>query len=283
MHRNPKLSRPFAALTITGSDAGGIGGIAGDLRTFAAHGLMGCSAVTAVTVEGTVGILKAVPLDAALVAEQIDVVVDRLPVRAVKTGLLVDASITGAVADALERHPRLPVVLDPRCVPTTASGTTLLDEAGLRILRERLLPRATVITPSLDEAALVAGLGGGASFESAEQAAEALAELAGPRTLIVIRGGHGAEDARSGHLLRRPNGQVEWLDAARVSAPLCAGGTCAFSAAIASQIALGEPPVDAIRSAKRYVTGALLHARPTPGTGAHSVDHLWHLRVAAEL
>jgi len=150
------LSVPIAALTIAGSDSGGGAGIQADVRTFAAHGLLGCTAITAVTAQSTRGVMAWEPVSPALVAAQIQAVLSDLPVRAVKTGMLGTRAVIVAVADALAAHVDLPLVVDPVMVAT--SGDRLLDDDALGALVERLLPRATVLTPNRPEAAVLSGL-----------------------------------------------------------------------------------------------------------------------------
>ncbi len=273
----PPLSRPIAALTIAGSDSGGGAGVQADLRTFAAHGLLGCTAITAITAQNTVGVQRADALDPSLVVAQIDSVLADLPVRAAKTGMLANVAIVQAVVAALARHPRLPVVVDPVCV--SKHGHPLLTDDALVALRSELLPRATVITPNLPEAAALLGV---AAIDDPAEAADALAALvtgAGPPPTVVLKGGHRENTPVSCDLVRLPDGRRVWLDAARITTRCDHGTGCTLSAAIAAHLALGHPIEEAIRRSKRYLTGALRHARPV-GKGHSPVDHLWQLQRA---
>jgi len=270
--------RPFdpaaatlAALTIAGSDSGGGAGLQADLRTFFAHGLLGCTAVTAVTVQNTVGVRHTVPMEAGLVVAQIEAVLDDLPVRAAKTGMLATAANVRAVADAWGAHDEIPLVIDPVLVST--SGAALVDPPALAAFKSELLPHAAVVTPNLPEALALLG---GRTLGPVEETLERLAALA-PRAAVVLKGGHAADpDAAVDHVRLR-GGRVLSLKTARVDTRATHGTGCTFAAAITARLALGRTVEEAISGAKRFVDGALRHARPV-GAGHGPVDHLWKLR-----
>ncbi|MFO0749229.1 MAG: bifunctional hydroxymethylpyrimidine kinase/phosphomethylpyrimidine kinase [Myxococcota bacterium] len=267
------LSLPLAALSIAGSDSGGGAGIQADLRTFAAHGLLGCTAITAITAQNTRGVAAWEPVSPALVAAQIDAVLGDLPVRAAKTGMLGTRAVIDAVVGAWTAHAAraLPLVVDPVMVAT--SGHRLLADDAIDAVRAALLPLATVITPNLPEAAVLSGLGEDAAPEAH---AAAIARLA-PRAAIVVKGGHrraASDEARD--LVRYADGSVEVLVAPWVETTSTHGTGCTLSAAIAANLALGASLPDALRAARDYLTGALRHALPLGG-GHGPVDHLWDL------
>jgi hydroxymethylpyrimidine/phosphomethylpyrimidine kinase len=252
------------ALTIAGSDSSGGAGIQADLKTFAACGVYGLSAITAVTAQNTQGVRDMAPVAAEMVAAQIDAVAADFDVDATKIGMLATASIVNAVADAIARHSLKHVVLDPVLVST--SGRALVDAAGLDALRARLLPLATVVTPNLAEAAALSGLRV-ATLDDARRAAERIAAL-GPKS-VVITGGH----------LDGPPVDVLWTNGAltdvpgdRVTSSSTHGTGCTFSAAIAARLALGDTIVGAVREAKRYVTRAIENA-PGLGRGRGPLGH----------
>ena len=258
-----------AALTIAGSDSGGGAGLQADLKTFAAFGLHGLSAVTAVTAQNSAAISAAHVLPPALVAAQIAAAAAEFPVSAAKTGMLAAGATVDAVRGALEALGVRPVV-DP--VLTATSGRRLLDEDGLRILKARLLPLAAVVTPNRMEAERLSGVAI-ASRAAAREAARRILDL-GPGAVIVT-GGHLDEDADT---------VVDVLDdgggAVEIAAPRAApgpgrahGAGCAFSAALAAGLAGGRTLPAAAARAQRYVADALGRARRT-GRGGLVLDHL---------
>ncbi|MEZ5317849.1 MAG: bifunctional hydroxymethylpyrimidine kinase/phosphomethylpyrimidine kinase [Vicinamibacterales bacterium] len=252
------------ALTIAGSDSGGGAGIQADLKTFAAHGVFGTSAVTAVTAQNTTGVLAVQALPPALVVAQIDAVLDDLGADAIKIGMLADAAIARAVAGVLEarRPPR--VVLDT--VMVAKGGAPLLSPDAVEVLRARLLPLATVITPNTPEAEALTGRSI-ASIDDQRDAARALLDL-GARA-VIVKGGHLDGDAVD---VVADGTTIVELRAPRVPTRHTHGTGCTFSSAVAARLALGDDLADAARRAKDYVTGAIRHA-PELGRGHGPVDH----------
>ena len=253
------------ALTIAGSDSGGGAGIQADLRTFAAHGLHGTSAITAVTAQNTVSVVDYVALDPRMVVAQIDAVAADILLAAVKTGMLANRAIVEAVADALARL-RLPhLVVDP--VMVAKSGDRLLDPAAEAAYRERLFPLAEVVTPNLAEAEALLGR----PVRSLDAMAEAARDLhaQGPRA-VVVKGGHLEGEPVDVFFDGR---RMERLPAPRIATRNTHGTGCTLSAAIAARLALGHELLEAVRGAKAYLTEALRGAY-TLGRGAGPVDHL---------
>ena len=253
------------ALTVAGSDSGGGAGIQADLRTFAAHGLHGASAITAVTAQNTVAVVDYVALEPRMVMAQIDAVASDMPVAAVKTGMLATRPIVEAVAEAIARW-RLPhLVVDP--VMVAKSGDRLLDSAAEAAYRDRLFPLAEVVTPNLAEAEALLGRPV-RSVEAMAQAARDLRAL-GPRS-VLVKGGHLEGDPVDVFF----DGQrTEELRAPRIATRNTHGTGCTLSAAIAARLALGADARAAVRDAKAYLTEALRGAY-TLGRGAGPVDHL---------
>jgi hydroxymethylpyrimidine/phosphomethylpyrimidine kinase len=253
------------ALTIAGSDSGGGAGIQADLRTFAAHGLHGASAITAVTAQNTVAVVDYVALEPRMVVAQIDAVASDIPVAAVKTGMLANRAIVEAVADAVARL-RLPhLVVDP--VMVAKSGDRLLDSAAEAAYRERLFPLAEVVTPNLAEAESLLARPV-RTLEAMKQATRDLHAL-GPRS-VLVKGGHLEGDPVDVFF----DGQrMEELRAPRIQTRNTHGTGCTLSAAIAARLALGHELLEAVRGAKAYLTEALRGAY-TLGRGAGPVDHL---------
>jgi hydroxymethylpyrimidine/phosphomethylpyrimidine kinase len=255
------------ALTIAGSDSGGGAGIQADLKTFAAHGVFGMSALTAITAQNTQAVTASVALDPALVAAQIDAVAADLPVHAVKIGMLANAAIVDAVVAALRRHGLGPVVLDP--VMVAKSGARLLDDDAVRALRTRLLPLATIVTPNAPEAGVLVG--------------RPVMTLDGQRDAAVelVRLGAGAALVKGGHLegpatdvLATAAGVVD-LPAERIASRHTHGTGCTLAAAIAANLATGAGLRDAVERAKAYVTRCI---RQAPGLG-HGCGPLQHFPI----
>jgi len=253
------------ALTIAGSDSGGGAGLQADLRTFAAHGLHGASAVTAVTAQNSVAVLDWVALEPRLVVRQIEAVATDMTVAAAKTGMLATAAIVTAVAEAIERFSLPLVVVDP--VMVAKSGDRLLDRDAEAAYRERLLPRATVVTPNLPEAEALLGRPV-RTLDQMREAARALVAL-GPRAAVV----------KGGHLEGEPvdvffdGERLQELHAPRIDTRHTHGTGCTYSAAIAARLALGEPLLEAVRGAKAYLTEAIRRSYAV-GRGHGPVDHL---------
>lgn len=238
------------ALTIAGSDSWGGAGIQADLRTFAALGVWGTVAVTAVTAQNHRGVLSARLIEPEMVAAQIDAVAETGMAQAVKTGMLGDAAVIRAVADALEHHDVGPLVVDP--VQAASQGGRLLDPAALPVLIERLLPLAALVTPNLPEAEALLG----APVRDRSEMPDAAAQLArmGPAA-VLLKGGHlAAPDSPD---LLWMDGELLWLEGARIPAAHSHGTGCTLSAAIAAALARGQGLPGACRSAKAYVRSAL--------------------------
>lgn len=272
---------PVVALSIAGSDSGGGAGIQADGRTFAALGVHGTFAVTAVTAQHTAAVLAVTVVDPAMVVAQVEAVLLDLPPAAVKTGMLATPATVAAVA-ALAAAGRLPnLVVDP--VLVSSSGDSLMDEGGVDAYRRLLLPHAAVVTPNLREAALLTGrrLADLGSVEAMEAAAGELRSL-GART-VVVKGGHlasarsgaatGGAGAGSPDVVVGPEGTVV-LDEARVETANDHGTGCTLSAAIAAGLALGRPVPEAVVTAKELVHRALAGAAHwTLGSGHGPIDH----------
>ncbi len=252
------------ALTIAGSDPSGGAGLQADHKTFAAFGVYGASVVTAITVQDTTRVHAVVPIEAQVVAAQLEAVLGDLPVAAAKTGMLATAGIVDAVVRSLRVHPVPHLIVDP--VLAATAGQRLADDTLLPALRDRLLPLATVVTPNLTEAAALTGRPVHDVGEMRD-AARALVDL-GARAALVT-GGHLPGDPCDVLLA---DGVVYELRLSRVAVDATHGTGCTLSAAIVAGLALGHPLVDAVRDAQAYVGRALASA-PRLGMGARPLDH----------
>jgi len=255
------------ALTIAGSDSGGGAGIQADLKTFAAFGVYGASAITAVTAQNTLGVLAIHEVPADVVAAQIDAVLDDIGADAAKTGMLSSASIIEAVADRLRAHSFAPLVVDP--VMVAKSGDALLRPEAVQALIELLLPLAAVVTPNAPEATVLSGV----EVRDAESAREAARRIHGlGPAMVIVKGGH-LEGDRSDDLVFDGR-SFEILSGRRIETPHTHGTGCTFSAAIAACLALGMEPLAAAQEARAFLQGAIEHAEPL-GAGHGPVNHLW--------
>ena len=261
---------PVVALTIAGSDSGGGAGIQADLKTFAALGVFGTSALTALTAQNTRGVTGVLPVPPDFVVAQVEAVLDDLPVRAVKTGMLGTAAVVHAVAD-LAAAGRLPhLVVDP--VMVASSGSRLLDADAERTYVQALLPHADVLTPNLAEAQVLLASTISTLAEQRE-AARALAAL-GPR-VVVVKGGHAVADALDDAVDVVWDGQsMTELRAARVDTRNDHGTGCTFAAAVAAGLAQGRDVGEALQGAKGFVARAVRGGAPWRlGAGHGPVDH----------
>jgi hydroxymethylpyrimidine/phosphomethylpyrimidine kinase len=257
------------ALTIAGSDSGGGAGIQADLKTFAALGVYGTSAITALTAQNTVGVLGVLPVAPEFVALQIDAVVRDIGADAVKTGMLANQKIIETVAAKITEHGLGPVVVDP--VMMAKSGDPLLEPEARDALIEKLLPLALVVTPNLPEAEVLCGFSI-ADLEGMRKAA-GIIHSRGPEC-VVVKGGHllGTDFSTD---LYFDGKRFEELTEARIDTRNTHGTGCTFASAIAARLALGDPTVDAVRAAKRYVTRILAaSATLSIGRGHGPMNHM---------
>jgi hydroxymethylpyrimidine/phosphomethylpyrimidine kinase len=259
------------ALTIAGSDSGGGAGIQADLKTFAAHGVFGTSAITAVTAQNTLGVIAWAPLSTDLVTAQIEAVVGDIGADAVKIGMLATAAIVETVAAAIAALDLPLVVVDP--VMIAKGGDRLLEQDAVDALRTELLPRAHVVTPNIPEAEALTGLRI-ASVEDMRKAGRRILEL-GPR-VVLVKGGHleSAEGTREAIDVACMHDKSFELRVPRIATTSTHGTGCTLSSAIAANLALGRGDRDALTLAKEYVTGAIRHA-PTIGRGQGPLNHFW--------
>jgi hydroxymethylpyrimidine/phosphomethylpyrimidine kinase len=257
------------ALTIAGSDSGGGAGIQADLKTFAALGVHGTSAITAVTAQNTVTVSDILELPVGMIRAQIDAVVEDLGVQAAKTGMLSSAAIIEAVSAAIAAHRIGNLVVDP--VMVAKGGARLLREHAVDAVRSWLLPLATVLTPNLPEAEVLLRRRIATLAERREAARDLLA--LGPRA-VVVKGGHAEGDAVD---IYWDGATWEELPAERLATTNTHGSGCVFSAAIAAGLAGGLDPLTAVREAKEFITGAIEFSLEL-GHGHGPVNPMYRLR-----
>lgn len=284
-----------AVLTIAGSDSSGGAGIQADMKTIAAHQLFAESVITALTAQNTLGVKGVLDVDPAFVGQQIDAVFEDIRPDAVKIGMVSSPEIVRAIADGLVRHKAQNIVVDPVMVAT--SGSALIANEAVDALVEQLFPRASVITPNIPEAEVLAGMPIATredveraadlivarcraaaetdpSFEAAESRPAANADELGIPA-IMIKGGHGVGDPDAADdFLLLPHGERVWLHGPRIDNDNTHGTGCSLSSAIACGLAQGFAVDVAVRQAKAYVAGALA-AGLNLGKGSGPLNHMW--------
>jgi hydroxymethylpyrimidine/phosphomethylpyrimidine kinase len=258
------------ALTIAGSDSGGGAGIQADLKTFAALGVHGTSAITAITAQNTIGVTDILELPVDLVRKQIAAVVEDIGVQAAKTGMLSSAAIVGVVADAVREYGLRLLVVDP--VMVAKGGARLLRGDAIEALRDQLIPLAAVVTPNLPEAEVLLGRHI-ASLDERKQAARDLVAMGA--SAAVVKGGH-AEDAIDVYF---DGSRMVELRSERIDTVNTHGSGCVFSAAIAAWMARGADPLQAAGEAKTFITRAIANSLEI-GHGHGPVNPMFALRKA---
>jgi len=257
------------ALTIAGSDSGGGAGIQADLKTFAALGVWGTSAITSVTVQNTLGVSGGADVPAEVVAAQIRAVAEDIGVDAAKTGMLSSAAIASAVADEVARGGVPNLVVDP--VFLSKHGHPLLAEDAVAVLRSRVIPLARLVTPNLPEAGGLVGFDVATRDEMRKAADRILALGAGA---VLVKGGHlegeGADDYFA------DAATSEWIEGERLATPHTHGTGCVLSAAITARLSLGDGLEEAVRSGKAFVTEAIRNALAIGG-GIGPVNPGWRM------
>jgi hydroxymethylpyrimidine/phosphomethylpyrimidine kinase len=265
---------PPVVLTIAGFDPSSGAGITADVKTIAAHGCYGISCITALTVQSTAGVKKVRPIDSKMVSETLEELVRDLDIAAVKIGMLATGEVVAAVAEFLDRT-RLPnIVLDP--VLKASSGANLVDRRGAKLMADRLIGLATVVTPNVDEASALTGLPV-TEPEQMKRAAAKLHEMGAPN--VVVTGGHleKAIDVLSFSAHGRFEQQL--FKAERQRSSSTHGTGCAFSSAIACHLACGREVPEAVLLAKAYVTAAISKGQAI-GRGIGPVHHLYRMHQA---
>ena len=257
-------------LTIAGSDSIGGAGIQADLKTIEAHKIYGMSAITCVTAQNTLGVLGITELDLEFVALQIRAVFEDIRPDAIKIGMVGSADIAEAVASTLEHYEAKNIVVDPVMVAST--GAVLMSDDAVDVIVNRLLPLATVVTPNIPEAEVLA------QMDISDQrdmvaAAHAISEMV-KGAAVLVKGGHAVEGAND--LLLTEHGREVWLKHRRINTPNTHGTGCTLSSAIACGLARDYDVQASIAQAKAYLTGALEND-PQLGRGVGPLNHIWNL------
>jgi hydroxymethylpyrimidine/phosphomethylpyrimidine kinase len=271
--------KPPVVLTIAGFDPSSGAGITADIKTIAAHGCYGVSCITAMTVQSTSGVKRVEALDPTLVTNTLQELVADLEIAAVHIGMLGTGKVAKAVADFLNPigsdKGRLPnIVLDP--ILKSSSGADLLDAAGTRILIERLIPLAAVLTPNVDEAAVITGMKRVEELEEMRAAAAKLHEMGA--SAVVVTGGHLEKATDLLSFTTKRGIEQEVFKAERQRSKSTHGTGCAFATAMTCHLALDRGLAEATLLAKTYVTAAISNGQPL-GKGIGPVHHLYRMSL----
>lgn len=262
------MKRYPTVLTIAGSDSGGGAGIQADLKTIAALGAYGTSAITALTAQNTRGVRAIHAVPAVFLREQLEAVFEDITIDAVKIGMINTAEVVDVIADVLDQFQPAFVVFDPVMVAT--SGAKLIRDETIDVLKKRLFPRATLITPNLDEARILLQK----PIESVDQMREAAEELVdlGCRA-VLLKGGH-LIAARLYDVLAVRGEPAQVFESEYIDSKNVHGTGCTLSSAIATQLALGYPLKEAVLLAKKYVSEAIQAGKDvTTGHGSGPLNH----------
>jgi len=273
--------RPPVVLSIAGFDPSSGAGVTADIKTIAAHACYGVACITALTVQSTSGVRRVSPADPVIVKDTLEELAEDLEIAAVRIGMLGSGKVAGAVADFLSavggpgkrsQKSRLPnIVLDP--ILKSSSGADLLDREGTKLMIERLLPLAEVITPNVDEAAAITGMKVG-DLDEMKAASQKLHEMGAPA--VVITGGHLEKAIDLLSYTTRRGIEQEIFKAERRRSNSTHGTGCAFATAMACHLALDRGLAEATLLAKTYVSAAISNGQPL-GRGIGPVHHLYRM------
>ena len=256
-------------MTIAGFDPSSGAGATADIKTIAAHGCYGVAALTALTVQTTSGVKRSHPADALLLRETLDDLKEDSKILAVHIGMLGSAAVANAVGDFLESAQLPCIVLDP--ILRSSSGAELIEDAGIKVLADRLLPLDTVVTPNAQEAAVLTGAQVD-SVEEMKQTAQQLKEMGAKA--VVITGGHLNPTV---DVLLSANGDLQTFKSEKLDTNFTHGTGCAFSTSIACNLAQGRPLPEAVLIAKSFLTAAIANGYPI-GKGVNPVNHMYRMR-----
>ena len=257
------------ALTIAGSDCSGGAGIQADLKTMTMNGVYAMSVLTALTAQNTTGVRSIMEVTPEFLKEQMDAVFEDIRPDAIKIGMVSSGQLIEVIAERLAYYDAENIVIDPVMVAT--SGSKLMADEALAVLKEKLLPLATVVTPNIPEAEILSGM----KIKNEKdmiQAAQLISETY--HCAVLCKGGHSINDAND---LLYENGTYQWFYGKRINNPNTHGTGCTLSSAIASNLAKGYELHEAVERAKEYISGAL-SAMLDLGAGSGPMDHAFDLK-----
>ncbi len=255
-------------LSIAGSDSGGGAGIQADIKTISACGSYAATAITAVTVQNTLGVTAVHPIPLDIIEAQIDAVLSDIGADAIKVGMLHSAEVVLIVCRAIDRFKPKNIVVDPVMVST--SGHRLIEESAIEMLRSELLPRATIITPNIPEAEIILGH----KIDTQSDMTGAARELSMQSNVsVLLKAGHLTEELLT-DIFYTAQGEVHTLSSKRLYTPNTHGTGCTLSSAVAAFLSQGFPDAEAVRRAKEYLTKAIISgAEYEIGSGHGPVNH----------
>lgn len=263
--------RRKATLTIAGSDSGGGAGIQADIKSISAMGVYACSVVTALTAQNTREVRAIEAVSPRFIRDQIDAVCEDITIDSVKIGMLSEPSVIETVADGLERHGLRNIVLDP--VMVAKSGDKLLQDSAIAVLKERLLPMATVITPNLPEAAVLIDSASVSDERQMRDAALALRALGAKA--VLVKGGHLANASEAVDLLVTAADEHRFVSE-RFDTTNTHGTGCSLSSALAARLAVGDELPEAVATAKDWLSEAIRQASSLEIGQGHGPVHHFH-------
>lgn len=253
-------------LTIAGSDCSGGAGIQADLKTMTMHGVYGMSAITALTAQNTTGVAGIVEVDSAFLKQQMDMIFDDIRPDAVKIGMVPSPALMETIVDRLDFWKAGNVVVDP--VMVASSGADLMKMATVKLLKEKLLPMATLTTPNIPEAEVLSGITIRTELDMIAAATAIYGECG---CAVLLKGGHSVSDAND---LLFDGRAVQWFHGKWIANPNTHGTGCTLSSAIASNLAKGYDLTTSIEQAKDYLSGALA-AMLDLGKGSGPLNHAY--------
>jgi hydroxymethylpyrimidine/phosphomethylpyrimidine kinase len=265
------MAAPPVVLSIAGFDPSSGAGVTADIKTIAAHGCYGVACVSALTVQSTAGVRRVEPVAPDLLTASLEELASDMEITAIRIGMLGSAQLVWAVAEFLEENELGNVVLDP--ILKSSSGADLLEPAGVDLLIEKLIPRATVVTPNIDEAGVLTGLEV-TNLEQMRVAAHKLHEMGAKA--VVVTGGHLDKAIDLLSFNGREGIEQETFKSARLRSNSTHGTGCAFATAMACHLALGRGLAEAVLLTKAYVAAAIVNAQPL-GRGTGPVNHLYRM------
>lgn len=274
MCKEMRMKRYPSVLTIAGSDSGGGAGIQADIKTISALGCYATSAITAVTVQNTLGVTAIHTIPAAIVQGQITAVMNDVQPMAVKTGMIPDKELVRTIAAALRTYPGIPLIIDP--VMIASSGHALVKEEMITAMQQELFPLAVLVTPNLDEAAVLAGFPV-RDVQEMKRAAKQILSLG--CQAVLVKGGH-LKSNQVYDVYLDITGQEQVLQAPYITSHNLHGTGCTLSAAIASLVARGNSLVTAVALAKQYISQAIEAGREAvTGQGHGPLNHFFQPQV----
>lgn len=264
------MSNYTIVLSIAGSDSGGGAGIQGDLKTMSALGCFGTTAITAVTVQNTVGVQQVFPIPVDVVTAQVQAVLEDLKPRAIKIGMVYNSELAMALASLLQKYPEIPIVFDPVMVST--SGDKLFRDNSISVLRKTLLPMSHLLTPNLDEASVLAEMKIG-NVDEMKIAAQKILRYGG--FAVLVKGGH-LKGVKLYDIYLDQDGNQYTFQSEVIETSNTHGTGCSLSSAIASYLALGMPLLDSICKARIYLRNAIIEGKDVKtGSGHGPLNHFF--------